>query len=131
MLRARSAILRLPAVRLYSSNLTVPQSATPEILKQSVNREGTWSLTQQTKKDAFSNARFEQTDLAAQPSPMAAIELIHEVPIKFVQARKVTCNGGGGALGHPKVYINLDDTDKPVYCEYCGLRYQQESHHHH
>ncbi|ORY06704.1 hypothetical protein K493DRAFT_403925 [Basidiobolus meristosporus CBS 931.73] len=130
MFRARSALLRLPAIRSYSTKLPVAVNATPEALQQASNRQGTWSLSQEEKKDAFKGPRFEQTDLTTQPNPMAAIELIHEVPIKFVQQRKVACNGGGGALGHPKVYINLDDTGKPVYCEYCGLRYQQEPHHH-
>ena len=36
---------------------------------------------------------------------------------------KVSCDGGGGALGHPRVYINLDD-GQPKACIYCGLRYQ-------
>ena len=35
---------------------------------------------------------------------------------------QVSCDGGGGALGHPKVYINLDGGE-PVACIYCGLRY--------
>jgi len=32
----------------------------------------------------------------------------------------VECDGGGGPLGHPRVFIN---TDKPqiCMCEYCGL----------
>ena len=36
---------------------------------------------------------------------------------------QVACDGGGGALGHPKVYINLDD-GQPKGCIYCGLRFQ-------
>ena len=36
---------------------------------------------------------------------------------------QVGCDGGGGALGHPKVYINLDDGE-PHGCIYCGLRFQ-------
>ena len=35
---------------------------------------------------------------------------------------QVACDGGGGPLGHPKVYINLDDGETHV-CIYCGLRY--------
>jgi len=41
---------------------------------------------------------------------------------KWVASSKVACDGGGGALGHPKVYINLDD-GKPKGCIYCGLRF--------
>ncbi|KAJ3325926.1 hypothetical protein HDV06_002311 [Boothiomyces sp. JEL0866] len=72
---------------------------------------------------------------ASRPNPMSAQELIAQVPVKMVHGRKVSCNGGnpsfnpgGGALGHPKVYINLD-TGKPMTCGYCGLRFQQEEHH--
>ena len=36
-----------------------------------------------------------------------AINLVAEEPVTDVQARIVSCDGGGGALGHPKVYINL------------------------
>ena len=35
----------------------------------------------------------------------------------------------GGALGHPKVFINLDEVGVPVDCKYCGLRFQLEPHH--
>lgn len=36
-----------------------------------------------------------------------AIKLVAEEPVTDVGARVVSCDGGGGALGHPKVYINL------------------------
>lgn len=36
-----------------------------------------------------------------------AIDLIAEQPVSEVENRIVSCDGGGGALGHPKVYINL------------------------
>jgi hypothetical protein len=35
---------------------------------------------------------------------------------------------GGGALGHPKVFINLD-RNEPNECGYCGLRFEQEHDH--
>lgn len=36
-----------------------------------------------------------------------AIHLVAEEPVTDVESRVVSCDGGGGALGHPKVYINL------------------------
>ena len=39
-----------------------------------------------------------------------------------ISSSQVACDGGGGPLGHPKVYINLDDGETHV-CIYCGLRY--------
>ena len=41
----------------------------------------------------------------------------------MTQNVQVACDGGGGALGHPKVYINLDQPG-PHACIYCGLRYE-------
>jgi uncharacterized Zn-finger protein len=32
------------------------------------------------------------------------------------------CCSGGGATGHPTVFMKLD-VDTPVPCDYCGLRY--------
>lgn len=32
---------------------------------------------------------------------------------------EVSCDGGGGALGHPKVWYVFDDGDT-VECGYCG-----------
>ena len=35
---------------------------------------------------------------------------------------KVSCNGGGGALGHPLVYLEMGADDE-VTCGYCGRRF--------
>uniref|UniRef100_A0A5S6QB29 Zf-CHCC domain-containing protein n=1 Tax=Trichuris muris TaxID=70415 RepID=A0A5S6QB29_TRIMR len=64
--------------------------------------------------------RFELS--AKQVNPNIAMHLIAAVPPIPCTSREATCDGGGGALGHPKVFINLD---KPGYhaCGYCGLRF--------
>ncbi|WP_169543585.1 MULTISPECIES: zinc-finger domain-containing protein [Sneathiella] len=36
-----------------------------------------------------------------------------------VESLKVHCDGGKGALGHPRVYLNLGNDNK-VECPYCG-----------
>ncbi len=36
--------------------------------------------------------------------------------------RRVSCDGGGGALGHPKVWYELGDEDF-VDCGYCDRRF--------
>lgn len=36
-----------------------------------------------------------------------AINLVAEEPVSNIESRVVSCDGGGGALGHPRVYINL------------------------
>uniref|UniRef100_A0A6P8PNX4 NADH dehydrogenase [ubiquinone] iron-sulfur protein 6, mitochondrial n=1 Tax=Geotrypetes seraphini TaxID=260995 RepID=A0A6P8PNX4_GEOSA len=58
-----------------------------------------------------------------------AINLIAEQPVTEVSSRVISCDGGGGALGHPKVYINLDKDSKTGTCGYCGLRFKQKHHH--
>lgn len=37
----------------------------------------------------------------------------------YVESPVVACNGGGGALGHPRVYLNLAAEGK-VECPYCS-----------
>ncbi|KAJ4927733.1 hypothetical protein JOQ06_015535 [Pogonophryne albipinna] len=58
-----------------------------------------------------------------------AIKLVAEEPVTEVEARVVSCDGGGGALGHPKVYINLDKDTKVGTCGYCGLQFKHKHHH--
>ena len=38
----------------------------------------------------------------------------------------VACNGGGGPLGHPKVYLNLS-ADGQVECPYCSRLFIHQS----
>ena len=86
------------------SNLVVKS----EVIKsQAPNRLNTWSNSQAVKEEVMTGARFEQTNLETQPNPLAAIELINQVEVIKVEGRVVACDGGGGALGHPKVYLNL------------------------
>ena len=39
-----------------------------------------------------------------------------------VETETVGCDGGGGALGHPLVYLTLDNGGK-ADCPYCGRRF--------
>ena len=39
--------------------------------------------------------------------------------IEFVQSKKVICDGGGGALGHPKVYLEMGEKNE-IVCPYCS-----------
>ena len=51
-------------------------------------------------------------DATATPAPS---EIIH------VNERTVACDGGGGALGHPRVFLRIAQTE--VVCPYCSRRY--------
>ncbi|KAF9954515.1 hypothetical protein BGZ72_004547 [Mortierella alpina] len=117
------------ATRALSSSAIVAQNVRAD-LKQAANRDSTWSENQVEKKLAFRGPRFENTDIDAQPQPKAAIELIAEEPIRMVEGRRARCDGGGGALGHPAVWINLDRAGAHA-CGYCGIRFEQKPHHHH
>jgi uncharacterized Zn-finger protein len=41
------------------------------------------------------------------------------VEIIYVADHRIACDGGGGALGHPKVWYEMGDEGK-VACLYCG-----------
>ncbi len=41
----------------------------------------------------------------------------------IVDPRRVYCDGGGGALGHPGVYLNIEDAGG-VACPYCSRRFE-------
>ncbi|KUL92529.1 hypothetical protein ZTR_02330 [Talaromyces verruculosus] len=92
---------------------------------QAPNRASTWAQSQRPREEAMTGPRFEQTIIELQPQPYAAIELIHKQPVRWTKERVVSCDGGGGPLGHPRIFIN---TDKPeiATCGYCGLPFAHE-----
>ncbi|KAF0300224.1 NADH dehydrogenase [ubiquinone] iron-sulfur protein 6, mitochondrial [Amphibalanus amphitrite] len=77
-------------------------------------------------EDDYRLVRF--TERTKQVNPQFAIDLIAQVPPKVCTERVVSCDGGGGALGHPKVFINLDQPGNHT-CGYCGLRFVRPDHH--
>jgi uncharacterized Zn-finger protein len=40
---------------------------------------------------------------------------------------KVACDGGEGALGHPRVWLSIPEDKGWVECGYCDKRYVHES----
>lgn len=40
----------------------------------------------------------------------------------IVESKQVSCDGGGGALGHPIVFYEMGDEDF-VECKYCDRRF--------
>lgn len=45
-------------------------------------------------------------------------------PLEIVEVEKeeVSCDGGKGSLGHPKVYLNMEGKGK-IDCPYCGRQF--------
>ncbi len=41
----------------------------------------------------------------------------------LVETRDIACDGGGDALGHPRVYLNLEK-DGTIDCPYCGQHFE-------
>ncbi|KAG6381164.1 hypothetical protein JVT61DRAFT_5565 [Boletus reticuloceps] len=65
------------------------------------------STSEKPRPVSRSSPRFEQTFMELQPNPLSAMELIANEPVRVVHGRKAVCDGGGGSLGHPKIFINL------------------------
>ncbi|MCY4005386.1 MAG: zinc-finger domain-containing protein [Rhodobacteraceae bacterium] len=48
----------------------------------------------------------------------------HDAPeVEFVTNPKVSCDGGGGALGHPKVWYVIPRDPGWIECGYCDKRF--------
>ena len=41
----------------------------------------------------------------------------------IVEKSTVSCDGGGGALGHPKIYLTIKE-DGEIVCPYCSRTYK-------
>lgn len=46
----------------------------------------------------------------------------------IVSSKRVACDGGGGALGHPLVYMDMGD-ETFVECGYCDRRFELAADH--
>lgn len=46
-------------------------------------------------------------------------------PVETVETEStaVDCDGGGGALGHPRVFLNIKEGEGQIDCPYCGKRF--------
>ena len=40
-----------------------------------------------------------------------------------VSTLEIACDGGGGPLGHPKVYLHIDPAVGHIVCPYCSRNY--------
>ena len=50
-------------------------------------------------------------------------EIMQPFEIIEVQSLEAVCDGGGGALGHPRVYLHIDQDKGDVTCPYCSRQY--------
>lgn len=40
-----------------------------------------------------------------------------------VDKMEVACDGGGGSLGHPRVFLHIDSDSHEVVCPYCSRQF--------
>ncbi len=41
---------------------------------------------------------------------------------RYIDSRQIACDGDDGPLGHPRVYLKMDEREA-VTCGYCDRRY--------
>lgn len=60
--------------------------------------------------------------------PLAEVQVTYPAPSQeVVSAWRVSCDGGEGALGHPRVWMSVDPVHGWVDCGYCDKRFIHES----
>ncbi|CAL1526321.1 unnamed protein product [Lymnaea stagnalis] len=119
-----AAVLRI----LSKRKLTVPLSlrslslSACHFINEGPNTNKPTHTGQLWEKDDYRNLRFVDKDKLI--NSQWAINLIAEDPVVVVNANHVWSNSCG-ALGHPKVYINLDKPEVGV-CGYSGRKFIQK-----
>ena len=59
----------------------------------------------------------------AEPAPATGVPTPNPGPeVVTVRSRRVACDGVGGALGHPRVWLEMGAADF-VECSYCDRRF--------
>lgn len=69
-------------------------------------------------------ARRPKLETKPEPAPARA-SLVPDLPAAeeiVVRSRRIACDGVGGALGHPRVYLEMGEGDF-VECPYCDRRF--------
>ena len=68
--------------------------------------------------------RSYEVDMTTDLAPQRHDDAGDQTPANRVTTTKsrVACNGGGGALGHPQIWLNLG-VDGTVTCPYCSREF--------
>ena len=56
------------------------------------------------------------------PPPVDPLSALEPPEVVVVDSHRVWCDGGVGALGHPRVYMEMGDSQY-VECGYCDRRF--------
>lgn len=65
--------------------------------------------------------------MSTQLTPAKNVQVPAPPEIIPVTGHRVWCDGGGGALGHPRVYLEIGPAGY-VECGYCDRRFVAQSH---
>ena len=60
--------------------------------------------------------------MARKTTVTAAVPFADAPEVVQVRSRRIACDGVGGALGHPRVYLEMGEADF-VECGYCDRRF--------
>jgi uncharacterized Zn-finger protein len=63
-----------------------------------------------------------QTQVEPQPAPAALVRNLSAPEVVTVRSGRIACDGVGGALGHPRVWLEMGGADF-VECPYCDRRF--------
>jgi uncharacterized Zn-finger protein len=61
-----------------------------------------------------------------QPAPAPAVLETQPPEVIVVRSKRVACDGVGGALGHPRVWLEMGEASF-VECSYCDRRFVLEA----
>ena len=56
-------------------------------------------------------------------NPRSPLMTIDAPETQVVQTRRIACDGGSGALGHPRVWLTIAEDKGYVECGYCDKRF--------
>ncbi len=92
--KVRSSIQQFATISILCTIITFVVQTKPPVVDEATHTGQQWS------EDDVRNVRFMHRN--KEVNRRWAIDLIKEVPPKVVHQRVVQCDGGGGALGHPR-----------------------------
>lgn len=57
------------------------------------------------------------------PSDPTPSDIQQPPEVEIVTQSRIACDGGEGALGHPRVWLSIDEDTGWVECGYCDKRF--------
>ena len=70
---------------------------------------------------------MEKGQTPASPDASLPDASLQDDDVVIVQSTRVMCEGSGGALGHPRVYMDMGDQTS-VTCKYCDRVFKLDPH---